>query len=224
MPSVPSPTGAEWNEAAAKENFFAQLRPKYNIHGEWMGEYYREPEMRPHYSQRTRAFKDMIAEVDSYSYPSHYDDEVRTIKDLLQKGVVQSPDELIGQQVRINVTNKNEVFRKMFDEDDERETIDQMVRREADERERKAELANKLALLDAYGDDAHENGTVVKFSKTFVAAKTTYVYAALKTNDTWFITGNRGLFGFTSGSWKDFVLALISGDFPVEPTDIVTLS
>jgi hypothetical protein len=43
-------------------------------------------------------------------------------------------------------------------------------------------------------------------------------YAAVKDHNTYFATGYIG--SFNRGSWDEFVLALISGDFPVSPEEI----
>jgi hypothetical protein len=106
-------------------------------------------------------------------------------------------------------------------------SADQALREELRARREKALLEQKLVLVEQYGEDVYENDTVIKFSKRFEADKQmdrsarVYNYAVLKTNNQWYSTGR--LLGFTRGSWDDLVLALVGGDFPVDPEDVIVL-
>lgn len=53
------------------------------------------------------------------------------------------------------------------------------------------------------------DGTVAKFSKTFVNSDRVYQYAAINTNGRWYTTGQTNSGGFTH---EDFVLWLASGN------------
>ena len=97
-------------------------------------------------------------------------------------------------------------------------TVDQQVAAEIEKRRKAAELEQKLALVDTYGEDTLPDGSILSFDKQYKAGETIYNYAALKTNDQWYLTGS--LNGFMRGTWDKFVLALISGDFPVDPGNI----
>lgn len=107
-------------------------------------------------------------------------------------------------------------------------SIDAQVASVIKERRQKVQLEQKLALVEQYGDDGVENGTVLHFFKRYNADMArdlpagTYEFVALKVADKWFLTGS--LMGFTRGTWDQFVLALVSGDYPIAPDDIEVLS
>ena len=48
----------------------------------------------------------------------------------------------------------------------------------------------KLATVDAYGEDVWEVGTIVTFNKQFAAGGATYTYVAIKATPGWYATGN----------------------------------
>lgn len=79
-------------------------------------------------------------------------------------------------------------------------------------------LEKKMAIVAQYGGDTFDNGTVLHFKKLFEQGKTAYEYAVLKANGTWHATGR--ILGFTRGTWEEFVLALVGGNFPVSPEDV----
>jgi hypothetical protein len=105
---------------------------------------------------------------------------------------------------------------------------DLAVRETLRARREKELLDLKLNLVEQYGADVYENGVVIKFSKRFAADRQmdyperVYNYAGLKTNNQWYLTGK--LLGFSRGTWDNLVLALVGGDFPVHPEDVVVLA
>ena len=107
-------------------------------------------------------------------------------------------------------------------------SIDHQVAMAIQDRRNKVLLEQKLALVEQYGDDELENGTILHFFKQFNAdlprdlPAGTFEYVGLKVVNKWFLTGS--LMGFTRGTWDQFVLALIGGDHPVSPDAIEVLS
>jgi hypothetical protein len=97
---------------------------------------------------------------------------------------------------------------------------DQELALELQERKRKKLLEEKIALVDQYGEDTFANTTVLVFDKKFTADGKVYTYAALKTNDQWYVTGERGLFGFKQGGWNELVLGLVGGEYPVSAEEV----
>jgi hypothetical protein len=85
-------------------------------------------------------------------------------------------------------------------------------------------IDKKLELVAQYGEDTYANSTLLQFDKKFTKDGLVYTYAALKTNNTWYVTGERGLFGFTKGSWDELVLALVGGEFPVSAEEVAIAS
>ena len=89
--------------------------------------------------------------------------------------------------------------------------VAQRVRDERNARREDALVKTRHALIDAYGEDIHENGTVVSFRKRFRAGSPEYVFAAVKANDKWYPSGmsldcqGQGL------SWDIFVERLVDG-------------
>jgi len=104
------------------------------------------------------------------------------------------------------------------------EFADQELRERLAERQQKELVEKKLQLVDQYGDDTYANGTILQFDKKFTKDGLVYTYAALKTNNTWYVTGERGLFGFTKGSWEELVLGLVGGEFPVAAEEVAIAS
>ncbi len=90
-------------------------------------------------------------------------------------------------------------------------SVDSDVRAEMKKRERERLLKEKMDLIDSFGADTFENGTVVKFSKKYEKNGTTFDYAAIKANDMWYTTAVVGTKPFT---WEEFLSWLVSGEFP----------
>lgn len=89
--------------------------------------------------------------------------------------------------------------------------VAQRVREERQARSMEAAVKVRHALIDAYGEDTHENGTVVSFRKRYRAGSPEYIFAAVKANDKWYPSGmsldchGQGL------SWDTFVERLVDG-------------
>lgn len=81
------------------------------------------------------------------------------------------------------------------------------MRRE-DIENRLASLEAELARLDKWGDDYFENGTVIKWKKTFPPTRVKYSFAALKANGAWYLT-NRDGYRLT---WPELVNMLSNPD------------
>jgi len=79
----------------------------------------------------------------------------------------------------------------------------------------------QMGLIDAYGVDLYEDGTVLKFEKKFLDTPdaTAYTYVALKSNGTWWTSGSNGG-GVHGGDWDKLVFFLISGPSPTAAADV----
>lgn len=87
--------------------------------------------------------------------------------------------------------------------------VREQVRAERRARRVEAMKAARNALLDAYGEDIYEDGTVVSFKKRFKCGSHEYVFAAVKAAGKWFTSGmaigqGRGF------EWDDFIEALVN--------------
>ena len=98
---------------------------------------------------------------------------------------------------------------------------DERLRGELEGRRAQKLYEKKIALVDQYGEDNFENGTILKFGKLFDKSGTYYNYAVLKTNNQWYSTGK--ILNFVRGSWESLVLALVGGKFPVHLEDVIIL-
>lgn len=86
------------------------------------------------------------------------------------------------------------------------------VAKELEKRKQQRLVEQKLALIEAYGEDTFDEGIVLHFKKRFEKDGILYQYAALKADGRWHTTGKKN---FGAGTWEQFVLALVSGEFPV---------
>ena len=125
--------------------------------------------------------------------------------------LIQSP--LPSKQLKIDLTKKENGMNYT--------TIDSEVRAELEKRAAEAALAKKMGLIDAYGVDLYEDGTVLKFEKKFLDTPdaTAYTYVALKSNGTWWTSGSNGG-GVHGGDWDKLVFFLISGPSPTAAADV----
>lgn len=102
---------------------------------------------------------------------------------------------------------------------------DAAVRAALRARQVEAETANKLAIIDAYGQDTYPHGAVFTFVKHYdanVAAGLPagdYTYAALKADNGWYLTGARA---GNRHSWHDLLVFLVSGH-PVTPDNFIRM-
>lgn len=96
------------------------------------------------------------------------------------------------------------------------DSVDMKVAQAIQAKKDQEELTRKLALVEAYGDDVYEDGTMVRFTKEFANSDLEYVYVAVKCIDKWYLTGTINKQGH---SWEEFVMFLVSG-ISVEPVDV----
>lgn len=93
-------------------------------------------------------------------------------------------------------------------------TVDQQIKAKLEERRVEREVTARLALVDGFGEDTYDNGTVITFEKKFTGVKDVYTYAAIKRDDKWFSTGHDCVSG-TTFTWDTLVEFLVTGPFPV---------
>lgn len=96
-------------------------------------------------------------------------------------------------------------------------TVDTQIKAELRKRRDEREVAKRLALVDAFGEDPFDPGTVLTFVKKFASAKDKpYTYAAIKADegDKWFITGHDCYQG-TTLTWDGLIEFLVTGPYPV---------
>lgn len=96
-------------------------------------------------------------------------------------------------------------------------TVDVQIKAELQKRRDEREVAKRLALVDAFGEDPFDPGTVFTFVKKFASTKDKpYTYAAIKADegDKWFITGHDCYQG-TTLTWDKLIEFLVTGPYPV---------
>jgi hypothetical protein len=95
-------------------------------------------------------------------------------------------------------------------------TVDAQLKQKLQERRDEREVAARLALVDAYGEDVYPVGTVITFDKAH--GSKSYPYAALKaevaTNEQWYTTGAAN--SAAIHTWDTLVEFLVSGPKPVK--------
>jgi hypothetical protein len=89
-------------------------------------------------------------------------------------------------------------------------------------RKAEVELEKKLALVEQYGEDTFENGTILRFNKLFRKGGLAYEFAILKAAGSWYATG--AINGWERGTWDGLVLSLVSGEYPVAPEEIIVMN
>ena len=97
-------------------------------------------------------------------------------------------------------------------------TVDEQISRKLKERRDEREVAARLALVDAFGEDIYDPGDVITFEKKFSGTKDkSYTYAAIKApdGDTWFTTGHDCVMG-TTFTWDRLIEFLVTGPYPVK--------
>lgn len=107
--------------------------------------------------------------------------------------------------------------------------VDGQLAEQLRKRQVEADLKRKVELVDDYGDDVYEDGTVFVFQKTFEGQPykpdgykddKAYTYAVIKTNNKWYTTGPMSKKGYT---WEEFVLWLVGGKHPVSFSTFVLM-
>lgn len=71
------------------------------------------------------------------------------------------------------------------------------------------EVEERLGFIADYGEDTYDDGTVIKFVKSFVKGGKEYSYAAIKVDGLWYTTGPKVPKGYT---WDELILWLVSSD------------
>lgn len=136
----------------------------------------------------------------TYEVSAHYDFST----DSHVKIRLETKEEMVNRIMYTNYTN--------IAKSDAASSVDADVRDEMKKRERDRLLKEKMALVERFGADTFENGTVVKFSKKFNDNGITYDYAAIKADGKWFTTAT--LTGSSVFTWEEFLAWLVSGKFP----------
>ena len=97
----------------------------------------------------------------------------------------------------------------------DRRVAEEVARRQVD---KLADL--KLQMINKFGDDEYDDGTVVRFQKKFTADGHAYMYAAIKAAGKWYLTGKEqgGL------TWEQFVMFLVGGECMVTTSHLEFLS
>lgn len=96
--------------------------------------------------------------------------------------------------------------------------VDRLLRLQMREVDVERAVLIKAQLFREFGDNTYPNTTVFRFSKTFAKGGTEFSYAAILAGDgMWYLTGPTQTAGM---EWSEFVLWLVSGDFPVRHRDI----
>jgi hypothetical protein len=101
-------------------------------------------------------------------------------------------------------------------------TVDNEVAKVLRERRIERLREQKLAAIDAYGEDTFEAGTVLRFVRKFNETGPGYTYAVIKVdNGRWYTTANsdNGVYN----TWEDLVLWLLSGEFPVTSLEVLAV-
>ena len=94
-------------------------------------------------------------------------------------------------------------------------TVDAQLKQKLQERRDEREVAARLALVDAYGEDHYPVGTVITFEKAHDKSGLLYPYVALRSgNEIWHLTGTYGQAAMHN--WDSLVEFLVSGPKPVK--------
>lgn len=84
-----------------------------------------------------------------------------------------------------------------------------LVRGRLAQREQDVRLGRLVELIEGFGRDEFDNGTVVSFIKKWPCCPgeevDEYTYAAVKANDLWYLTGRRE----SAMRWEDFLIFLV---------------
>jgi hypothetical protein len=105
------------------------------------------------------------------------------------------------------------------------DAADNAVRAELLKRETERLMAEKIALVDAYGDDNFANGTVIRFEKKYSKTGTVYTYTGVKyTADgadegTWRTSSHYD--GDNNRNWSSLVQMLVEGPFPTASIEVM---
>ncbi len=84
-----------------------------------------------------------------------------------------------------------------------------------------AEVQRRLDIMESFGEDIFDDGTVVRFVKTYAVGdeEMAYWFAAIKANDRWYVTST--LIQQRAGkTWDEFKEFLVSG---AQLTEYVTV-
>lgn len=84
-----------------------------------------------------------------------------------------------------------------------------------------AEVQRRLDIMESFGEDIFDDGTVVRFVKTYAVGdeEKAYWFAAIKANDRWYVTST--LIQQRAGkTWDEFKEFLVSG---AQLTEYVTV-
>jgi len=134
------------------------------------------------------------------------------------------------QHPEITSLMRDNMPRKAKSVDDTVSLVDHDVRDEMFKRQRDRLMKEKMELVDGFGEDTYDNGTVVKFLKKFAGMPykpdgykedKAYDYAAIKGDDgKWYTTGPSAQKGFT---WEELVTWLVSGKFPTKEFSVMSV-
>lgn len=105
------------------------------------------------------------------------------------------------------------------------DTADRNVKAEIEKREVERVTAEKIALVDAFGEDTFPVNTVIRFDKQYGKGSKAYTYVAVKFDDgetgTWRTSSHYD--GDNNRPWSSLVELLVSGPFPTANIDVMTV-
>lgn len=104
------------------------------------------------------------------------------------------------------------------------QNADAAVKAEIAKRETERITAEKIALVDAYGEDGFADGTVIRFNKKHNKAGVAYVYTAVRYtayDETNWLTSCKDD-SSANRTWGGLVEFLVSGPFPTTSFEIMT--
>lgn len=107
------------------------------------------------------------------------------------------------------------------------QAADQAVKAELIKRETERLTAEKIALVDAYGDDSFADGTVIRFQKQHSKSGKVYTYTALRytyagADEAYWRTSSVDS-GEDTRTWGGLVEFLVQGPFPVASFEVMTV-
>jgi len=175
--------------------------------------YYNIPEM-----QASRSATGLIYTSTSTNPPLSYEEDITRIQRMISEfsKPIKITDEAAAQlKIRLTESEKKSMNTA------EQQEIDEAVREAIEKPRREAEIAKRVAAIQAIGtDDTHEVGAVMRWKRKY--GKTVYAYAAIKTADEkWYVTGSQttSAGGYT---WDKLVEWMTTGENLITDLEIAS--
>lgn len=103
------------------------------------------------------------------------------------------------------------------------DAADRAVREELTKRETERITAEKIALVDAYGEDGFAEQTVIRFTKQYSKNGTAYTFVAVKFDESAWRTSSQ-YDGESNRDWSSLVELLVSGPVPTTSIDVMAVA